>query len=472
MLESDAPLTLANLWLKRERWLDGLPTIRKYKTAWYGFTGRCYEPLDEEADVRGKIYDFFDDKMVKRFTSKGDVAIEPYKPNSAKVSNIVDAMSSPCPVKGDIPCWLDGRSDPAPDNLVTFRNGTLDVAKYSIGGEVVVVPPTPQLFSLAALPYDFEPAAVCPKWLRYLGQVFPDDKCKADLLQEWYGYNMVMDTSLEKFMLLVGRSGSGKGTALTVLQTLLGKQQYVSTSFKMLSGDFGLHPLIGKLAAIMSDAHVSQKIDSVQALEMLKQLTGEDDVSVNRKNKDIIGQHKLTTRITIATNSLPNLPDHEDTLRRRLLLIHFNESFAGREDTGLKRALCDEAPGIAVWALAGLKRLRANGVFTVPPSSGAVVADLRRIMAPVAEFLHECCEITPGGKAWTAKDTLFDAWYNWSKRHSVRTDTHLRFCQRVTAQFPDLKSQYRALQNRPRVAGYLGLVILPEAQQRYLEKPG
>jgi putative DNA primase/helicase len=90
-------------------------------------------------------------------------------------------------------------------------------------------------------------------------------------------------------------------------------------------------------------------------------------------------------------------------------------SVAGREDAGLKPRLKAEAPGVAVWALEGLRRLRAQGQFTVPARSAAMVEAFERIVSPALGFLDERCELSGGDDSvWVEKDVLYAAWCAWS----------------------------------------------------------
>jgi putative DNA primase/helicase len=136
------------------------------------------------------------------------------------------------------------------------------------------------------MPYDWSPRSKCPKWLKFLQEIFPNDPQKIDLLQEWFGYNLVADTSAEKLMFFVGRPGAGKGTVLEALRAVLGSGQVASTSFDTLVSDFGLQPLLGKLAAILPDAHITRRGDPAKALQVLKEISGRDGIGINRKNKD------------------------------------------------------------------------------------------------------------------------------------------------------------------------------------------
>lgn len=466
LLESKAPLHIAELWLRTEQTVDGIPILRKYNGEWFRYNGQHYEPLDPDAHIRGRLYAFLKGKMLKKFSTKGECHTEPYETTRSKVTDIMDALNMNCPVFRDPPCWLDEREQPNPIDIVCFSNGILDVRTYAKAGGKLLLP-TPYLFSLVSVPYPFDPTAKCPLWLRFLDEIFDGDSARMALLQEWFGYNMVADTSQEKLMLFVGRPASGKSTTLEVLQAVLGHDQYAKSSFKHLCSDFGLQPLMGKLATIMPDAHVPRQVDATQALETIKSIVGRDGVTINRKYLPQLPNCVLPCRFTIAVNELPELPDHARSLERRLNLLHFPVTFEGREDRTLKDRLPQEAAGVAIWALQGLRRLRKQGEFTVPASSGPVLDEFRRFITPVAEFISECCE---QGQYTTIKRQMFDAWKAWALDHGLRPGTRSRFGQRFMAQLPTIKSVRLDGTTRPRA--YVGIGLLPFAKEKYLGQPG
>jgi P4 family phage/plasmid primase-like protien len=322
---------------------------------------------------------------------------------------------------------------------------------------------TPALFALTALPYPWNPNEKCPRWTKFLQEIFPDDPEKVLLLQEWFGYNMVADTTYEKLMFFVGRSGAGKGTVFEALRAVLGSNQVASTSFDTLVGDFGLQPLLGKLAAILPDAHITRRGDPAKALQILKEISGRDGVGVNRKNKEFLADHKLSCRFTISVNSMPDLPDHERSLDRRLLLLPFAESFAGREDTTLKDKITAEAPGIAVWAIQGLTRLRTQG-FTSPKSSRPVIEEFRKQSSPITEFAEENCEF---GKFQVPSLMLYDAYARWAKDQGAMAGTHSRFGQRFCLLNPGC-SAGRMMFNKVQVRCFNGVKLTEAAVDRYL----
>jgi putative DNA primase/helicase len=470
VLPDKSPLAVAELWLAQEQSADGLPILRKYTGEWCRWDGTGYRMIDEEADVRGGLYRYLKDKKYRDYGTKGEVTIKPYEPTRSKVGDVIDALAMSCPVADEPPCWL-AEPQSAPDCTLTFKNGLLDVEKWLATPTHGMIPHTPAYFCLASLPYDYGPRVGCPTWRRFLSEVFPGDPDAEALLQEWFGYNMLPNTSMEKLMMLVGRPGAGKGTVLEALRAVLGAGQVASTSMDALTSDFGLAPLMGKLAAILPDAHTTRKGDATKALEIIKTISGRDYVSINRKYLNHAPSCRLTCRITIGVNDLPDLPDHARSLERRLLLLHFAQSFEGREDIHLKDKIVAEAQGIAMWALEGLRRLRNSGRFTIPASAGAVTEAFRNQISPITEFAQECCEFGQTVKHISLKQMLYDAWVGWAKAqgmgNSLVYSTRAKFDQRFQSLNPDVQCD-RHLRNGNPVAVYLGVRLTADAANQYL----
>ena len=437
LLPSADPLPVANLWLRDSYWDDAhdLPVLRSYGGVWYVYDGIKYVEHKDENALRGEMYRWMDGRRYL----KSEDEIASYVPTRARVNDVLDALNATCPVVQDPPSWLDGAVDSDPRNTVVFSNGVLHVNRYLAGDQHYLTPLTPAFFTLNALPYAFDPEAKCPTWVEYLDSTFGTDDAgmeKRRLLQEWFGYNMVTDMSMEKMLIMIGASGSGKGTALTAFSSLIGKHQIAAVKLRSLSDQFGLEPLVGMTAALMSDLRMTRTADPVQALETLLEIIGGDPVPVPRKHKKNLSSVYLTTRFTIAANELPELPDHSQALARRLTVIHFDRSFVGREDTTLKERLPHEAPGMAVWALEGLARLREQGKFTEPSTSDSIKDDFRKVTSPVTEFAEDCCLFDETLE--TGYQEMFDIWAGWAVEHGIRPGHRTRFQQRILAAFPSL----------------------------------
>ncbi|KKK85699.1 hypothetical protein LCGC14_2770670, partial [marine sediment metagenome] len=96
-------------------------------------------------------------------------------------------------------------------------------------------------------------------------------------------------------------------------------------------------------------------------------------------------------------------------LEPRLNLLHFENSYIGREDRFLKKRLNKEADAgkLINFALRGLKRLRENRQFTLPPTS----VILQKQLKDTGE------RIIPGNQAfnYSFQHHLFA--YRWALNH-------------------------------------------------------
>ena len=59
-----------------------------------------------------------------------------------------------------------------------------------------------------------------------------------------------------------------------------------------------------------------------------------------------------------------------------------------------------ELPGILVWAIEGLNRLRARGHFVQPQAVDDAVRDMEDLASPVLAFVRDCCEVGAGRRTW------------------------------------------------------------------------
>jgi putative DNA primase/helicase len=328
---------------------------------------------------------------------------------TSMVANAVAALRSMTDVADttDASAWLDDATGPSPRNLIPFTNGILD---HTDGR---MYPLSPSLLTFAGPPYDYDPAAPAPAlWLATLGQIFPDGE-SIDLLQEWAGYILTSDTSRQKFLMLIGESRGGKGLIARVLTHLVGPGNCASPTLTSLTERFGCEPLLNKTLAVIADARVSNRTDTAITVEKLLSIVGEDAHNVDRKNKTAI-YTRLPTRFMVASNEIPRLPDASGALANRMLMLRFTVSFLGKEDETLAdRIIGAEMPGIANWALAGLRRLRRNRKFTQPGNAMELLQDARDIASPVAMFLREECILS--ASAATSAKVLYDAYKRWSE---------------------------------------------------------
>jgi P4 family phage/plasmid primase-like protien len=243
------------------------------------------------------------------------------------------------------------------DDIILFRNG------YLMDGELHR--PNPQLFVTGGPDCNYDASAECPTWQRFVNDQWQDDPASIALLQEMIGLLLVDDLSFQTMFVMVGKPGSGKGTILNVIRHLVGSEFCTSFSVSSLAGSFGLQSFLGKTVAVAPDNRGPfDARHRATARETLLKITGNDFVSVNRKNKAEVPV-QLRTRTIMLFNEREDvkaiLLDAQGAMARRLRVLESTQSFQGKEDKDLLDKLIAELPGIANWALEGLARLRSQG---------------------------------------------------------------------------------------------------------------
>jgi len=441
IIKEDPGTTARTLLHRRYAHADGARLIC-WQGTFYEWNGANWQEL-REYDVDHLVYDFLD-------RDGGN----DYKPKKTNVSELCHALKNVAYFKSESapPCWVrDDGTRPPPEQIIACANGLLHLPTRT------TTPATPQFFSLNAVPFNYEPNAPAPaQWLRFLHNVWPNDSEAIATLQELFGYLLTPDTSQQKIFLIIGPKRSGKGTIARVLTEMLGAANVAGPSLASMAGDFGLQPLIGKQAAIVSDARLGGRTDPKQVAENLLRVSGEDRVDVARKGTTALSL-KLGVRFVLLTNELPRIADASGAMASRFVILAMTESFIGREDPGLTSKLLRELPGVLAWAVEGWHRLNARGHFIEPRSSSELVQELADLGSPIGAFVRDECRCGEAAEVEGVK--LFDAWRTWCARQGMaHAGTVQTFGRDLRAAYPAItQGQRRVGNDRSRV--YRGIAL-------------
>jgi putative DNA primase/helicase len=354
-----------------------------------------------------------------------------------------------------MPSWLDGR--PYNGVIVALRNGLLDV---STG---VLLPLDPMFFNATSVPFGYDPAAPPPKrWLRFLIELFGDDKASPWALQEWFGYVISGRLDLHKILLVVGPTRAGKGVIARTLGRLVGVENVAGPTLSSLSCDFGLAPLLGKSLAVISDARLNGRGAHI-VVERLLSISGQDVLSVNRKYREQ-WTGTLPARLMVCSNELPHLGDASMAIAGRFVPVLLSRSFYGEEDLTLELELGRELPGILNWALDGLRRLADKDRFTRPAGAEDAIRALQDLASPVAAFVRDRCEL--GAARRVEIDELYSDWLQWTEANGHVKSTKQVFGRDLRAAYPAIKVTQPRVENPKRKRYYEGIALRPlsEAQ--------
>lgn len=372
-------------------------TILRYQRSFYVWRDGIWKELDQieiRAIITKRIKEEFD-RYAAVMALSGAQCQTP-QVTTKLVADVLNALSSLIRVElTDSSCWLDGIGWPSNEILVC-KSEIIHLPSYLNGGAVYAISHTPRLFVQNKLEFDFEPNAAAPtRWLQLLDEIWPDDPDSQKLLQEYFGYCLTPDASLQKFLALIGASRGGKGTITNVLSTLIGKPNCCSIRLAKLASRFGLENAVDKSLILVPDAIMPRPERAAEVVELLKAMTGGDAIDVDRKGKPIITA-KLPGKVVVTSNNMIGLPDESAALYKRMLVLRFTNSFYGREDIKLEEKLRSELPGVLLWAINGYNRLSKAGRFTVAKSGEKLKQRLAFAGSPVASFVTERCVIDAG----------------------------------------------------------------------------
>ena len=309
--------------------------------------------------------------------------------------------------------------------LINLKNGLYNVM------EGTLLPHSPEYLTTVQLNVSYNPDARCPRFLQYLNEVIEADQIP--LIQEMLGYFLIPVTRGQKCFVVVGEGGAGKSVLLLVLNDiLLGKANVSNVSWQALNERFKPAELFGKLANIFADLPTKNIDDN----GIFKALVGEDFLTVEKKNRNPFS-FQCTARLLFSCNNIPkNYGDRSEGFYRRLIIIRFDHAVPEeKKDPDLLDKLRQEADGIFLFALEGLKRLIRNHYrFSETEANRAELQQYREDSDSVLSFVKECCRCQPDYEVGSTE--LFNAYKSYCEDSGMKPYAQNKFVQQVLTVCP------------------------------------
>lgn len=307
--------------------------------------------------------------------------------------------------------------------VVATANGMLDLRTRALS------PYRPDAWCRSKIGQAYDPAALCPIFLRFLESCFvnlgnAERAAVIATIQEAFGAMLSVKLLVReerKALFVLGPSRTGKTQLSTIARRLIG-DPVASPSVADVTGDFGMQILLGSRAWIRDDA-VSER-DHVDPIRFKVLVTGEA-VTVNRKNRTPIDMH-FEIPVLLTTNAMPRARDSSEAIYNRCIVIEMtsvveeHEARAARAALGLpadslvgEAIAAMEGPGILNWALDGLDRLRARGRYDPPASIREANKRFRDDNNPVAAWMSSAIERDPTCKV--SRNDLRCSFNGWQR---------------------------------------------------------
>jgi putative DNA primase/helicase len=307
--------------------------------------------------------------------------------------------------------------------LLNVSNGTVNLRT----GELA--PHCRENYITKLAPVSFEPDAACPRWERFLVEVFAPHPDVIPFIQRAAGYSLTGVTREECLFLFHGVGRNGKGTLLKILTMMLG--DYAGTAdfsaFVQRRDDAGPRDDIANMKDRRFVSAQESREGAALAESLIKWLTGGDLVRARRLYENST-EFDPTWKLFLATNHRPIIRGTDPAIWSRIKLVPFAVSFDGHEDKGLKVVLQDELPGILNWALDGCLQWQSEGL-AFPADVLNATSEYRNDSDQIGRFVAEGCIV--GEFASKKARVLYSAYKKWASDAGEEQITETAFGRRL-----------------------------------------
>lgn len=306
---------------------------------------------------------------------------------------------------------------------INFNNGVLDLDRMEL------LPHSPDYGFRYALPYDYEPNAVAPRFERFLSEIMKDRQDLCDVLMEYAGYCFSNDMCwTQKALIMTGEGANGKSTLMNVLRALAGKENYASLTLSDLKAETNRQQLDGRLFNLAEETPTYAMAES----SLFKNLVsgGETTVKMLYKQPYTIANK---CKLMFACNELPKTRDTTKGFFRRLLIVPFDRTFEGdNRDSFIEDKLMAELPGIFNIVIRGYQRLKKSRKFTESGAIDMEIGKYRLELDTVAAWFRDCVEDTKekdGPETQLSK--LYGSYKIFTETRGEKPEVYITFTKRM-----------------------------------------
>lgn len=280
------------------------------------------------------------------------------------------------------------------------------------------------------VPVTYDPAAKCPRFERFLFEVFANQKELVFFLQRAVGASLCGEVRDHVLLVLYGGGSNGKSTLMETLLALFGDYGHRAAPSTFLAQHReGPRPDIADLKGcrFLSALETAEgdRLDEAT----VKALCGGDAIRARHLYaRAFTFQPQFTP--WLATNHRPIVRGQDYALWRRLKLVPFDVLFEGdRQDPTLKAQLRDELPGLLTWAIEGCQWWQSDGLGQ-PKEVTAATDAYKSEMDVTGDYLSECCEL---GLTFTeAAGDIYKSYVAWCEGNRYRPASQTAFGSALT----------------------------------------
>jgi len=290
-----------------------------------------------------------------------------------------------------------------PPNILGFNNGYLNTDTNEFK------PFTKEAYVTSILPFDYEPEAQCPQWQNFLNFTFRGDQNKIEYLRAWMRWVLTPKEDapypIEATLWLVGKPRHGKGTFLSVLRSLVGKENTGIFEPNDINDCNKLFSLVDKKLSFNED--VEAFIDNIP---LYNRICSNEEVNVKHLYHDIFGTRLKTVTVLAMNKEVSFKGAGSEGFKSRLHVVRFDRE-PEKLDLDLKAKLRDELSGIFSWVW-GLSFTQTKRILQWRIMDD--VAEVFELNHPEIEFLRQTY---PDGQPEIKASMLYKEYCEWSEEN-------------------------------------------------------
>ncbi len=406
---------------KRWLWYSG-------KKWCYDLVGMIYRLADksiESMKAEAKIYQQSDEEnggdMMKKFEKHCKIS----RSNKSKMAMVKETQHH-LPV---LPSQLDRHKMAlnTPSGVISLKDGQI----YEHKAEWYITKMTTA---------EYDPIATCPRWDKFLNDIFGGDKDLIRYIQKAVGYSLTGLTTEQCTFFLFGTGRNGKSTFLDIIRDIFGDYStniQPETIMIKRGQNSGANSDIARLkgARLVTSVEPNEGMRLNEGL--LKQLTGGDVVTARKLYGD---EFEFTPefKLWIATNHKPIIRGTDIGIWRRIHLVPFTVQIPDdKVDKHLKEKLESEKSGIFNWCLEGCRLYLSEGLKK-PKAVIEQTKEYQREMDVLTAFIEDRC-VTGAGLS-VQSSQLFSAYCEWSDEGNEYKMSSTKFGLEMSKRFEKVKA--------------------------------
>ena len=286
---------------------------------------------------------------------------------------------------------------------------------------------------------DLSSIADCPRWLRFLDDIFAGDRDLIRYIQKALGYSLTGSTAEQCAFFLYGTGKNGKSTFLDVVRGVFGDYAaniQPETIMVKSNAASAINSDIARLkgARLVTSVEPNEGVRINEGL--LKQLTGDDTVTARKLYAEEF-EFKPEFKLWMATNHKPIIRGTDTGIWRRIHMIPFTVAIPDDKiDRNLPHKLKAEMTAIFKWIVDGCMLWQQEGL-KMPRAVLDSVREYRREMDVISAFVSDECRESGA----VAAKTLYAAYCKWAERNNEYCMSNTRFGVEIAKKYQKVKTR-------------------------------